>query len=245
MVPSFPEIVYEELARPDHVEAYRGIGSMIEEALTREHTNHYSISDSGHCQRKVWAKTRGLFDLPEMAEGLWSRLDLGTIIGVYQAHIFKRGAERLGYKVVLEASVDIGGVTGHIDILLPEIQHIKEVKSHYGTSYYKPKPIHYLQLGNYVRSQVLENIGDWTGSIVHVYPALFESKGPRIVEEIIEADEMLGHMQDAYQDQQRLLQAVASPTMPEPDVDPADTWMCRSACRFSGCEKNKHPSLSR
>ena len=244
-IPRFPEVVYAELRRHDHVDAYVGLGAMMEEALTRDHTRQYSLSDSGDCARKVWAKTRSLMDLPENPDALWSRLNLGTIVGVYLAHLFKRGAEQLGHVVVLEQSVMLDGQSGHIDILMPELCHIKEIKSHYGIKVGKPKTRHYLQVGNYVRASMIDQLHAserrWSGSIVHAYPAIFEKEGHRIIEDWINEDQMELYMQDAYRDQRRLQNAVASESMPDADISSEDAWMCKGGCRFSGCEKNRHP----
>ena len=167
---------------------------------------------------------------------MWSRLQLGSIVGAVIGRYFKAGMDKRGIACELEHNLEYMGMPGHPDIILPTYHHVYELKSNYGIKVEPPKQSHIHQVGMYGNALGAEDGHEWTASVVMIQPSLQGSK-PRIKEYSIEDFDFASN---AVREAERLIRAARASGPPMADVDPK-SWQC-GFCRFAGCARNKNPN---
>lgn len=240
MIPliDFAEVTLDEIKRSNH-DIFKDIGLDIAEALSRDQFPGLRISDVGTCSLSLWAKVNKLLQIAEDPQNMWSRLQMGTIVGAVIGRYFKAAMDRNGIECVLERAVTFKGMPGHIDIVLPTYRHLYELKSNYGIKYTEPKASHVKQAGMYALACEAEDGHEYTASVVMLQVSL-QGKTPRIKEHHIDDFDFA---QNAIDEAERLVRAAHSTSQPMADVNPKDkseSWQC-SFCRFAGCARNVNP----
>jgi CRISPR/Cas system-associated exonuclease Cas4 (RecB family) len=232
----FAEVVLEEIARGER-DYFSLIGEDIAEALSRDQDPGLRISDVASCSLALWGKVNGELTIPEDPQTMWSRLQLGTIVGAVIARYFKAAMDRRGVRCVLEGVVEYKGMSGHLDIALPEYRHLYELKSNYNVSKKEAADYHVLQAGMYANAlEELGKDGEWSASIVMIQPAITGDR-PRMIEYPV--DDFDFH-ENASREADRLVRAAKSSGPPPPDVPKDQAWRCKT-CRYARCSLNKNP----
>ncbi len=215
---------------------------LIADALGKHQERKREIrpSDFGSCTLALWAAMNGLEDIPrDGIDDHLARMDLGTMIGAWEAALLKVAAERDGWFVRLE-HIPEGG--GHIDALCePAVggsrdphgpSHVVEFKSSYDTGAI-PEPkfagAHSLQSGDYAN-----RTGSPRATLVYLRPP--GKKGARMAQFEFDAEPYRALVAIERDRLGRALKDEAPP------ADPQEGWQCFT-CLFSACRKNRNKAL--
>jgi len=191
-------------------------------------------SDYGSCALALWAEKHGLADIPrDGIDDQLARLDMGSLIGAWEACLFKAGAESEGVWFV-ELEYEPG--RGHIDALASSPPWLVpvEFKSSYGTGAIKEpedeNPAHLLQLGDYgeqvdAKHMVLVALRP---------PAKAGERMKQFVRDVAPFVPLVAA------ERARLAPALGDEA---PVADPQAAWACFT-CRYAACKKNKNKNAN-
>lgn len=196
-------------------------------------------SEFGSCGLALWAEKHGLADIPrDPLEETLARLDLGSLIGAWEACLLWAGCRNTEWWVILEYVPDGGG---HIDALachraIAELRVPIEFKSTYSTP---TTPIkdpsienysHLLQVGDYAQQIKAEHM-----ILVYIKPPA--KAGERMRQFVFDAEPFAVLV---VKERERLAPALGDAP---PIADPQAGWACFT-CGYGKCEKNKNKNAN-
>jgi hypothetical protein len=208
--------------------------ALIADAFLPQDRGGIRPSAYGKCRLALWASVHGLDDLePDPIDNVLAKMDLGTLVGAWEAALLKVAAECNDEWDVCLEYVPEGG--GHIDALCVRaggMSHVVEFKSQWSSGAIpnpeKDSPQHLLQAGDYaIRTQSPRF------TLVYIRPAApagarmkqFEyDAAPYATLVAIERDRLAPALLDE-----------------PPTPDPQNRWSC-STCSYGACSKNKSKS---
>jgi hypothetical protein len=193
-------------------------------------------SDYGSCVLQLWAENHGLLDLPrDPIDDTLSRLDAGSLLGAWEACLFKAAWVRSApNRCAYLEYVPEGG--GHIDVLaLEDDVHVAvvEFKSQWSNGTTKPpekdNPQHLLQSGDYATRPDVQ-----TPELILVYLRPPNTAGKRM-KQFTRDPEPYARL--VVEERARLAPALLDE--PPQYGDPQTRYACLT-CRFSKCARNKN-----
>lgn len=189
-------------------------------------------SEYGSCALSLWAEKHDLDTIArDPIDEQLARLDLGSLIGAWEACLLFAGCRNTSWYAVLEYIPADGG---HIDALLihraiPELRVPVEFKSTYTTPttpIKDPEQYHALQVGDYAE-QVK------AGDMILVYIKPPAKAGERMKQFVLASAPYAGLV---AAERERLAPALLDAP---PVADPQAPWACFT-CRYPDCDKNKN-----
>jgi hypothetical protein len=217
------------------------------------HKNELSVSAAGACVLEKWAALHDQLDLPQDYITEAVKMDTGTSVGCRLAALFAVGFEDQfpGFEVDVEVEGEHDGIPGHVEIVIYDNRkegsgdrtrravHMVEIKTGFwgGAVTDQPRTKHSKEYHILQAAKEALIVGAPGFSVFNVLPAATKRQGAParfFIQDSFDTADWALAVEVEYKRLSRALGATP------PTGDAQEPWRCLS-CRYSACERNKHP----